>query len=129
METLTASQKAKHHMHHVSTTVGFYIAMCALRAEWNNVEDLHDVVIPSLINTFWNGIPLLCLWYNISVQFFFDVQILSNMKKAESIRFLLGQHKRVRANVVKVQCVHPCTTVNDFCYSTRISDIQISPGY
>jgi hypothetical protein len=110
METLTASQKAKHHMHHVSTTVGFYIAMCALRAEWNNVEDLHDVVIPSLINTFWNGIPLLCLWYNISVQFFFDVQILSNMKKAESIRFLLSQHKHVRA-----MC-QPCMTVNDFCY-------------
>ena len=30
---------------------------------------------------------------------------------------------------VKVQCVQPCRTVNDFCYSTRISDIQISPGY
>jgi hypothetical protein len=48
METRTASQKAKYHMYHVSTTMGFYIAMCALRAEWNNVENLHDAAIPSL---------------------------------------------------------------------------------
>ena len=29
-------------MRHVSTTVGFHIAVCALRAEWNNEEDMYD---------------------------------------------------------------------------------------
>jgi hypothetical protein len=53
----------------------------------------------SIVDTFWNGFPLLCLRlrYNIPVQSLFDVQITSNTKKAESIRFSQGQHKQARA--------------------------------